>query len=409
MSRSDEWRRAGVGLASGLFQSPSYLLPQFVAAFGAVVGASAAQLAWVAPLGYVLPVLVGLLLAAGDWFGARRLILWTAALTTVGAALLAASGVALAQGARGWALGLAVAGACLVPAAVRQGALVTAHETSGLPVARQLSASRALRRYLVLGLYGIPLPLGLLAEHHGWAWAFGSLAAVQVLAVLLLVRIARPDRPVARPASLAPFVRELGAAFADRRLCWAAGGGFAAQATVFAYVGGLPVVLLARGWAPGVVGAVAFAAVLAALFVAWPRSGDGARLARWACVVPVAGLLGVGVVSGAGAVWRGAPAGALALGSLAAFALTSVLVELTKQWSQAVALVQARIGATSANDYRRQAVVGLGANLGALAGAGIGPWSASAGEAVWAVVLIALSLSAWGVQAAWFATDRRSR
>lgn len=403
---SIEWRRLCVGLSSGLFQSPSYLLPQFIAAIAVAVGASGGQLAWLAPCGYVLPVLMGLLVATGDRFGGRALILGTATLTLLGVALIAAAGLAAAHHANTLALGLAIVGAGLIPAAVRHGALVVAHETRGLGEADQLRESRALRRYLVLGIYLIPLPAGLIAARHGWVWVFGLLALGQLAALLLLAEVTKADRRWPRPSPV-QFGRDLAACFRNPRLGWAAAGAFAAQATVFAYVGGLPICLAAQGYTPGVIGAIAFAAVLAVLFVTRPRSRSSARFGRWAGAAPLAGLLIVATSSlldprhpdGAVAGWTFAT-----VVHLAALALTSVLIELSKQWSQVIALLQARAGARSDQDYRRQAVVGLGANLGAVAGAGLGPWSATVGEPAWLTALLVVAAAAWALQASWFAS-----
>jgi hypothetical protein len=281
--------------------------------------------------------------------------------------------------------------------------------TAGLDGPEQLRESRGLRRYLVLGIYVLPLPAGLLAERHGWLPVFASLALVELGALVLLARIAKTDRRSSRP-SVSGFFRGLGSSLKDRRLAWAAGGAFAAQATVFAYVGGLPVSLAMRGYTIGAIGAISFAAVLAVLFVTRPRSGDVERFGRWAGVAPIAGLLVVAGTAwlsssrdGGGLPWQSASA----LLYVAALGAASVLIELSKQWSQVVALLQARMGATADHDYRRQAVVGLGANLGALTGAGVGPWSAHAGQPAWLAALLGLAAVAWALQASWFAASAR--
>lgn len=56
----------------------------------------------------------------------------------------------------------------------------------------------------------------------------------------------------------------------------------------------------------------------------------------------------------------------------------------------ALALLQTRAGARSDEEHRRHAVVGLGGNLGAVLGAGLGP------------------VAALGAKAAWLARPRRS-
>jgi hypothetical protein len=332
-------------------------------------------------------------------------MLATAALTAAGVGLIAAAGLAARSHARGSAPALVIAGACLVPAAVRHGALVVAHETRGLGEREQLRESRALRRYLVLGIYLIPLPAGVIAEGHGWIWVFAPLALLQVVALLVLARVARVEPRLPRPAA-AVFLRELAASFRNPRLGWAATGAFAAQATVFAYVGGLPVDLAAQGYAPATIGTVAFTAVLAVLFVGRPRSRSSRRFGLFAGAIPVAGLLIVAAAAPPDArapADRGRGPTVAAVVSLAALALTGVLIELSKQWSQVIALLQARSGAGHGDDYRRQTVVSLGANLGSVGGAGLGPWSARAGRPEWLAVMLALAGAAWALQAWWFA------
>jgi hypothetical protein len=399
------WRRACVGLSSGLFQSPSYLLPQFIAAIGLTVGASHADLAWVAPLGFLVPVLVGLAQAAGDLIGGRALILSSAAMTLAGVVLIAAGGLAAALQAHTPALVAVAIGACLVPAAVRHGALVVVHETRELDGEGQLRASRALRRYLVLGIYLIPLPAGIVAERLGWLWVFLGLAVLQLAALAAMARLIRTTPRPALERSR-HYMRELALGFADRRLQLAAAGALLAQATVFAYVGGLPVVLAARGYPASWIAGIVFAAVLAAVFVARPRTSS-ARFGRIAGIAPTAGALVVAAAAlGADRVVGSALAPALVLCVLA-YAVGSVLMELAKQWSQSLAMLQARAGARREEDHRRQAVVGLGANLGAIVGAGLGPVAAFGAEVAWLALLLTGAAVAWTLQATWFCTAPR--
>lgn len=398
------WRRPAIGLSSGLFQSPSYLLPQLTAAIALSLEVPEARLDWAGSLGYAFPVVVGLLLAAGDWVGGRALILWLAAATLTGVGLIAAGGLLAAAGGRGWEVLAIQGGAALVPVAVRHGALVTGHETRGLDGDAQLREARALRRYLVLGIYLIPLPAGWIADRFGWLWVVGPLAVLQLAALIVLARTVRPsDRGHRRP-----LLSSLGAcagALSDHWLLWAAAAAFMTQAMVFSCVSGMPIVLAARGFSLGWSGAALTAAVLAALFVDRPRAMSSARFGRLAGVVPASGLLLVAMAAsatqpgGSTGTLRGTLAAALFLG---AFAVASVAIELGKQWGQALGPIQARAGAGESADYPRRAIVELGANLGAVAGALAGRRAAAEGEGRWLVLSLGLAITAWVLGAAWF-------
>lgn len=407
MLMSPELRRLVVGLASGLFQSPSYLFPQMLGAIAVSIGVSTAQLAWLVPVGYVLPVVVGLLMAAGDLIGGRTLLIGLAAGTTAGVALVAAAGVAHALDAPTLAYVLLVAGALLIPAAVRHGALAVSHETRQSDAernyAKQLREAGALRRYLVMGIYMTPLPAGAVAGAFGWVWAFAGLAVVQLVALVLLASTAkREQRP--RRRSSQGFVRDLIRCFVEPRLAWAAAGAFVAQGTVFCFVGGLPLAMAALGFSPTAIGAVAFSAMAAVLFVGFSGRSDELRFGRWAGATPLAGLVVLAVVVGATAGREAGDGRWTVVGVIQAVALgvAAIVIELAKQWSQTIAMVQARWGASSSHDYRRQASVLFGANVGALAGAGVGTMSAAAGQHVWLGVLLAAAALAWALQASWF-------
>ncbi len=397
-----KWRDALIGSSSGVFQGAAYLEAQFVVPAAVILALAAGQLGWVTTLGYVLPVLVGLLVATGDWFGGRPLILGLAGVTLGGVALVFAGALLAELGVRELAIWFVASGLVLMPAAVRHGAMLVAHETHGLSGDDQLRRSRGLRQYLVLGIYLAPLPAGVVAERFGWPWVFGPFALLQLVGVAVLAtQIKQPaDRP-ARP-KLGPFLGEFAGSLTDRWLLLAGAGAFLAQGAVFIYVSGLPARLRGEGISTGWLSLVVAGGVLAAPFVTRPRVWSSVRFGRLAGAIPLAAVIVVEAIALLTGAMRTVTAGAV-LFAIGAALFAGPMIELSKQFSQSIAQLQATAAADQKRLYRRQAVVNLGGNLGALTGTLIGRMSAAAGPQPWIELLLSFTIGAWALQAAWFA------
>jgi hypothetical protein len=355
-------RRALVGFAAGLFQGPAFLWGQFAP----LVGASTGETAWVrwSPLGLTLALVFGLVVLAGDRVGARPLILTVCAATLAGAVLLAVGGVGAGH-AHVFAF-VAVAGSFVQFAATRAGVLVSAHETRGLQADQQLTRSRGLRRWFVIGIYAPSLAAGMLAARYGWVIVYCALSGVYVLALAVLWRGLRTDR-TERPPRV-PLARAVRAGASDPLLILAAIAALFAQAVVFGTVQGLPAVLHAHHLSTSKVGYLQGSAILAALLVARPRKLKHTTFGR---LVPLVALTGAATSAALVAASHSAQARALLVLIAGGGAIAFITIELLKQWSQSIAQVQARTDRPDRDphDYVRQALWLLLANVGAIIGA----------------------------------------
>jgi hypothetical protein len=396
----DNLRRTLVGFAAGLFQGPAFLWGQFAP----LVGASTGEAAWVrwSPLGLMLALVFGLLVLAGDRVGARPLILTVCTATLAGAVLLAVGGAG-AEHARAFAL-VAVIGSFVQFAATRTGVLVSAHETRGLDADQQLSQSRGLRRWFVIGIYAPSFAAGLLAARYGWVSVYGALSGLYSLALVVLWRWLRTDPSTRRPATRVPLSEAARAGARDPLLVLAALAALFAQAIVFGTVQALPTLLHGYHVSTGAVGYLQGAAIAAALLVARPKRLPHASFGR---LVPVVAL--IGATTAGSLVWlsHGEHTQTVLASVAAGAALTFITMELLKQWSQSIAQVQARQHAAAEHDYVRQALWLLLANVGALVGALWISKLAATSPARW---LLAISVAATlflATTLAWYETHHR--
>jgi hypothetical protein len=378
-------RRALVGFAAGLFQGPAFLWGQFAP----LVGASTGEAAWVrwSPLGLALALVFGLVVLAGDRVGARPLILIVCTGTLAGAVLLAVGGAGAAH-ARAFGL-VAVIGSFVQFAATRAGVLVSAHETCGLQADEQLSQSRGLRRWFVIGIYLPSFVAGMLAAHYGWVSVYGALSGLYTLALLVLWRCLRTDlNPGTRAPTRVPLSEAARAGVRDPLLVLAALAALFAQAVVFGTVQALPTLLHGCRVSTSAVGYLQGAAIAAALLVARPKRLEHTSFGRLVPVVALVGAMTAGIM-----VWlsHGEHTRAVLVSVAAGGALTFVTMELLKQWSQSIAQVQARQHAAAQHDYVRQALWLLLANVGALVGA---LWIAKLATTSPAHWLLAISVAA---------------
>jgi hypothetical protein len=353
-------RRKAVGSAAGLFQGPAFLWGQF----SPLVGASIDETAWVrwSALGLTLALVFGLAMLLGDRVGARRLILTVCAGTLAGALLLTIGGAG-ARHAHAFAI-VAVIGSFLQFAATRAGVLVTAHETRGMDADQQLTRSRTLRRWFVIGIYLPSFGAGFLAARYGWVLVYAALSVLYAIALAVLWRSLRADSE-ARAATV-PLAQAIRASLHDPLLVLTGLAAFFAQAVVFGGVQGLPTVLRDHHVDATMIGYAQGSAIAAALLVARPRKLAHAAFGR---LVPVVALIGAGIAAAIAAISHNGHARVLIVIVCVAGGLAFITMELLKQWSQSIAQIQAREDAAATHDYVRQALWLLLANVGAIIGA----------------------------------------
>lgn len=382
-------RRVLTGLVVGAYQAQTYLETAFIGTVAVYLSMRASALDWISAVAYVVPTIAGLLgAAAADRFGGRRAVLVLAGVTLVGDFLLTAGGVARELPVLAGLL--AGIGLCLMTAAARFSTAVSAVLMRDLAGDAKLRESTAIRRFTVIGASLVCLPAGWVAERWGVPALFAAMASLLALGLLLMAHtLEREPRPPHVP--LRAFVRAFARCFRDRHLLLVAAGAFMAFAAVFAYVAGVPVRLGDAGLPVGWVGIVLASGAGAALFVARPKVWSSPRFSRFAGATPVVALLVLAV------------AGQLvsAVAYAVVFALTTVAIELSRHWSQSLALLQAQTGRAGEDYHRRQAVVNLGGNLGAGVGAWLGRHAAIAGELTWLALLLVCAASAWALHRAW--------
>jgi hypothetical protein len=376
-----ERRRAAIGFAAGLFQGPAFLWGQL----GPTVAGSTGEAEWVrwSPLGLVLSLLFGLVVLAGDRIGARPLILSVCGATLAGAALLAIGGAGIRHAH--WFALVAVAGSFVQFAATRAGVLVSAHETQGLHADQQLAHSRGLRRWFVIGIYLPAFGAGVLAARLGWVWVYGALGVLYAVGLVALWRLLRTERDAA-PARV-PLGLAVRAGAADPRLVITAIAAFCAQAVVFGGVQGLPMLLRGDHLSGSMIGYAQGSAIVAALLVARPRKLAHTTFGR---IAPLAAPLAVAISAAVVGLTHHGHSRTLLLLIAGGAGLGFITMELLKQWSQSVAQVQTRERAAPAQDYARQALWLLAANLGAITGAETIARLAARNSAQW---LLALSIA----------------
>lgn len=400
--QSERRRRRAVGLAAGLFQGPSFFWAQFAVLIGAATHETGV-VSW-STLGLTVALAFGLLTVVADHFGTRRLIIVMCGVTLGGVALIAVGGANI-HVLPAFVL-IAVAGTFMQFGATRAGVLVSAHETAGMDDRTQLSESRSLRRWFEVGIYAPSFFLGWISDQWGWVTVYGLLTVLYALALRTLWSTLRAEdraRMRATPASNRASSRSLWdglrTVLGNRMLLTTALAALAAQATVFATVQGVPLVLRADDVSHTIVGVVQGAAIAAALFVTRPKRTAPTTFGRF---VPAVGVVAVACA----AVVLIAPLGAelrpLVLAGLGAAAVAFISSELLKQWGQTVAQVQARRYAPAQLDYAGQAVWLLGANLGAVGGAVAAAQLAQHHAIAWLLVSSAAALSYGVITLAWY-------
>jgi hypothetical protein len=365
-------------------------------------------------VGLLLPLAMSLAMALGDAVGGKRILVGSAMITLAGVTLIALGGL-MAKLAPPAAPVLVVAGALLVPAAIRFGDLLGIHATRG-HYSEQLRIGRILRALLVVAIYGPVLVAGSVAERvgFGWAWVFAGYALLLgAMTPMLVSRLPSDSTPTRAPmkarrasggtraATARTYTRELAGIALEPRMLWAGAAIFLARMVVFGYVAGLAVVLAAQWDTATIRGFDQRAAILAAPIVAvnWQSQRSFAAIAG---VIPITALLTLEVTR---------------LGSLpptltiAAFAVASVGVEASKQNSQLLTMIQAREGRPEqhAVDFRAQAILNLWGNLGAVAGTWFLAELARRTASAWDLALLMIALVVWALQASWFWTRRRGR
>lgn len=396
---------AAIGIASGAAQGTTIVHAQVLVLIALSLGLQPEQLAWVAPLGFIAPLVANALTVLGDWVSSRTICLWVAGTTLAGALLLAGAGFAIGRADPALAMALVTIGSLMVPAALRHGDLVVAHLTLRSRPEEQIGQGRTLRTFLVIGIYLPALPAGLIAEAHGWPWVFAGYALLNGAGLALMALKLEPA-PRAEKVDLRGYLRHFLVQFKDGSLLLTGLAAVLVRALVFAWVTGVPVAMLGRGHSTVMVGLVAAAGLLAAPFVLFRptrgREQDGLVLLAGAVPISVAIILAAAVFTPAAA-YVGA-GGAVVY--LVLLAVGSGLAEAAKQVGQLMTSYQATLRATPFNRFRRLGVANLGGNLGAMLGAAVGPMTAGTDEQLWWFAIAGLALTYAIVQVVWMLVRR---